>query len=521
MARIVLATVNAKYIHAAFGLRWLRANLGKYRDESVILEYAATARPMEVVESILLAKPRIVGLGVYIWNKDAIAQICELLKAVAPEVKLVLGGPEVSHELPDQPWTQLADYVVQGEGESAFYQIVDRLSTGRPSLTRVHQGGTPDLAALCLPYQEYSDQDIAHRVVYVEASRGCPFRCAFCLSALDKKVRAMQSEPFFAAMQDLLDRGLRRFKFVDRTFNLSIDKSAAILDFFWERYTPGLFLHFEMIPDRLPDALKAKIARFPAGAVQLEVGIQSLNSSVNANIARRQKLEVVQQNFAFLRAHSGVHIHADLIVGLPGEDWESFLDGLDTLLSWGPQEIQLGILKRLRGAPLTAFSDDFGLRFSSKPPYEVLCSDHLSFFEVQHARRMAHLWDRLVNHGHFPSTLQEGLWKDCPSKSRAFAALTHWVHAHYERVHGWPLAKLALYFGQYLHNACQLPADQVAQLLQADLARNNQQIPRAIASANFELRQPGKANNKAPASGPPARQLRHLAHADQPSMRST
>lgn len=510
MPQIVLATVNAKYIHAAFGLRYLRANLKEYRAESRILEFALAGRPMDMVEAILNEQPRIVALSVYIWNAPLIAQICGLLRSIAPKLKIILGGPEVSHELETQPWTQTADYIVQGEGEAAFYSLVDKIMRGRPSLTRVHQGGTPTLTELCLPYSEYSEHDLAHRVVYVEASRGCPFRCAFCLSALDQKVRTFEGDAFFDAMQSLLDRGLRRFKFVDRTFNLSIDKSGAILDFFWDRYVEGLFLHFEMIPDRLPEALKAKLARFPAGVIQLEVGIQSLNPKVNANISRRQKLDVVQQNFAYLRTHTGVHIHADLIVGLPEEPWESFLDGLDTLLSWGPQEIQLGILKRLRGAPLTKIADRFDLRFSAHPPYEVLCTQDLSFDQLQAARRMAHLWDRLVNQGHFSRTLHQGLWHEAPSKSRAFEALSQWIYERHQRVHSWSLGKLALYLGQYLHQAREVPAMQVAQLLTQDLQAQGQSVPGAIASGQFAPRLASPAKRPA-AKGPPARQRRHLA----------
>lgn len=515
MPQIVLATVNAKYIHAAFGLRYLRANLHQYRDQSTILEFALSARPVDIVESILAAKPRIVGLSVYIWNVLAIEQVCDLLKTIDPSIKVILGGPEVSHELELQPWTQKADYIVQGEGELAFFNLVDKILQKRPSLTRVHPGMSASLESLRLPYAEYTDNDIAHRVVYVEASRGCPFRCAFCLSALDKKVRPVQGEDLFASLQSLLDRGLRRFKFVDRTFNLSIEKSGAILDFFWERYVEGLFLHFEMIPDRLPEALKAKLARFPAGVIQLEVGIQSLNSTVNANIARRQKLAQVQENFAFLREQSGVHIHADLIIGLPGEDWESFLDGLDTLLSWDPQEIQLGILKRLRGAPLTKIADEHDLRFSAHPPYEVLSTAQLSFAQIQAARRMAHLWDRVVNQGHFARTLSQALWHEVPSKSRAFEAFCIWVHATHGRVHAWPLRTLATYLGQYLHQVRKLDPQRVAQLLTQDLQANAQAIPAAIAKAQFSPSAPAARASK-PASGPPARQRRHLAQRNAP-----
>ena len=186
----------------------------------------------------------------------------------------------------------------------------------------------PDFAQLALPYDLYTDEDVAHRVIYVEASRGCPFECEFCLSSLDVPVRNAPLDRFLAAMESLLDRGVQQFKFVDRTFNLNLKTSTSILQFFWERYRPGLFVHFEMIPDRLPASLREIITKFPPGALQFEVGIQTFNERVAALISRRQDNAKAEENLRWLRAETGVHVHADLIVGLPGEDLESFAGGL-------------------------------------------------------------------------------------------------------------------------------------------------------------------------------------------------
>src|SRR6185312_9197727 len=175
-----------------------------------------------------------------------------------------------------------------------------------------------------LPYHLYTPQDIAHRVIYVEASRGCPFRCEFCLSSLDVPVRNVPLDAFLSQLHRLLDRGVRQFKFVDRTFNLNLNISRPILQFFHERYEPGMFLHFEMIPDRLPEALRDPIRKFPPGALQFEVGIQTFNEEVAARISRRQDNARLSDNLRFLREQTGVHVHADLIVGLPGETIESF-----------------------------------------------------------------------------------------------------------------------------------------------------------------------------------------------------
>ncbi|MBX3464132.1 MAG: cobalamin-dependent protein [Planctomycetes bacterium] len=263
MPEIVLATLNAKWIHASFGLRCLRANLAELRERSSLLEFEIAQRPADVAEAILAAGPRIVGLGVYVWNAGPSLQVVRVLKRVRPDVCIVLGGPEVSHETEAQPICALADHVVRGEADLAFADLCRRVLAGEPGVPRVLDAPLPHFAQLRQPYAEYTDEDVAHRIVYVESSRGCPFTCEFCLSALDVPVRKAEQAPFLAEMQRLLDRGVRHFKFVDRTFNLGIAEAAAILRFFRERWRPGLFVHFELIPDRLPELLRV---RWAAGA---------------------------------------------------------------------------------------------------------------------------------------------------------------------------------------------------------------------------------------------------------------
>ena len=256
-----------------------------------------------------------------------------------------------------------------------------------------------------LPYDLYTDEDIAQRVIYVEASRGCPFTCEFCLSALDIPVRQFPLEQFLAAMGRLLERGARQFKFVDRTFNLNLRVSRAILDYFLQRYQPGMFLHFELIPDRLPDSLKELIVQFPPGALQFEVGIQTFNDEVSELISRHQDNGLVEQNLSWLRDRTSVHVHADLIVGLPGESLDSFAAGFDRLVKLAPHEIQVGILKRLRGTPIVRHDAEWQMIYSPHPPYEVLQTKLLDFTTIQELRRFAKYWDTLANSGNFVETV--------------------------------------------------------------------------------------------------------------------
>ena len=430
MPDILLTTLNAKYIHAAFGLRYLFANLGPLRARAGLVEFDINQRPLDIAELMLAQNPKIIGLGVYIWNVAPATEVLAAVKRIRPEVIVILGGPEVSYETEQQEIVRLADHVITGEADLKFAevcaQLLDRevgvqaLACSPDTLKRELQPSAPpkiipaelpDLGRLTLPYEFYDARDIAHRVIYVEASRGCPFTCEFCLSSLDIPVRQTPLPTFLAEMQKLLDRGVQQFKFVDRTFNLNIATSRAILEFFLARHRPGNFYHFEMIPDRLPIELREIIARFPPGSLQFEVGVQTFNDEVGTLIKRRQNYARLEENFRFLRAETGVHIHADLIVGLPGESVESFAAGFDRLVALGPQEIQVGILKRLRGTPIVRHDAEWDMAYNPHPPYEILQNKLIDFGTMQKLRRFARHWDLVGNSGNFVEA-RRLLWRD-------------------------------------------------------------------------------------------------------------
>jgi hypothetical protein len=286
-------------------------------------------------------------------------------------------------------------------------------------------------------------------VIYVEASRGCPFSCEFCLSSLDIPVRQAPLPELLGHLQSLLDRGARQFKFVDRTFNLNLNVSRVLLEFCLERYRPGLFFHFEMIPDRLPEALRELIARFPAGSLQFEVGVQSFNPEVCGLISRRQDVARLEDNFRFLRERTGVHIHADLIVGLPGESVESFAAGFDRLVRLGPQEIQVGMLKRLRGTPIVRHDAAWEMRYHPHPPYEILQNKQIGFGRMQKLRRFARYWDLVGNSGNFVESTPR-LWLKDGSPFAGFMAWSEWLHGRVGRTGGIALVRLAELLWTYL-----------------------------------------------------------------------
>ncbi|HEX8916366.1 MAG TPA: DUF4080 domain-containing protein [Humisphaera sp.] len=542
MPDIVLTTLNARYAHAAFGLRYLLANLGPLAGRAEILEFDIAQRPVDVLESILARDPRIVGVGVYIWNVEQATRLVADLKRVRPDVTVVLGGPEVSYETDEQEIVRHADYVVTGEADLAFAALCEQLLSGHRPPQKVVTPALPQfelkparglpiagvtdpvpssLASprpIALPYDLYTDEDLKQRVVYVEASRGCPFKCEFCLSSLDVPVRNAPLEPFLAAMQRLLDRGLRRFKFVDRTFNLNLAFSRAILEFFRDRYEPGMFLHFEMIPDRLPDALREPIMAFPPGALQFEVGIQSFDEAVCDRISRRQDAARVEANLRWLRAETGVHVHADLIVGLPGEDLATFGRGFDRLVALGPQEIQVGMLKRLRGTPIARHDQAFGMVYSPHPPYEVLATAAVPFGQMQRMRRFARYWDLVANSGNFARATPM-LWTNggsVGSPFESFLRFSDWLHARAGRQHAIALPALAALLFEHLTKELGRDVEPTAVALWNDVRqggrRDGPEFLRPFVPAE-ELKNARRTLSK-PAL--PARQARHLGSAGTP-----
>jgi radical SAM superfamily enzyme YgiQ (UPF0313 family) len=439
MPTVVLSTINARYAHAALGLRYLAANMGELRDDTAIVEFVLGMRAADIVEALLARYPRIVGFGVYIWNAEETTKAVTLLKRVAPDVTVVVGGPEVSYETDEQRICALADFVVTGWGDLTFGRLCRDLVAGTAPRGKVLAGEQPDLDEIAFPYDLYTDEDVAKRFLYVEASRGCPFKCEFCLSALDKTAWPFDPERFLGELARLYDRGARHFRFVDRTFNLKVSASLAILEFFLGRLDEGLFVHFEVIPDHLPERLKQAIARFPPGTLQFEIGIQTWDREVQTLISRKQDNDRAEANLRWLREHSNALVHVDLIAGLPGEDLASFGQGFDRLHALGPHEIQVGILKRLRGTPIARHTDKFNMRYNPDPPYNVLATDRIAFADMQRISRFARYWELTGNSGRFPRSLALMLGE---TPFANFMRFSDWIYARTRRTHEIALERL-------------------------------------------------------------------------------
>jgi radical SAM superfamily enzyme YgiQ (UPF0313 family) len=525
-ADILLVTLNSTYQHCSFGLRYLYANMGELQPRSRVVEYTINQPARDIAEKILAQNPQILGLGVYIWNARPSLELVQTLKALAPDLKIILGGPEVTHEPEKQEICGLADLVIRGEGDLIFADVCREIlaspqekEVATPPSSRWRQAPLPDIKSILSPYKFYTDEDIRNRIIYVEASRGCAFKCEYCLSALDKLVRSFDLESFLVDMDALIRRGARQFKFVDRTFNLGLPFSTRILKFFLERMDVGLFLHFEMVPDRLPRELRELIRLFPAGSLQFEVGIQTWDPTVAQTVSRRQDYIKIAENLRFLHTETRVHVHADLIAGLPGETPQSFAEGFDALAALGPHEIQLGLLKRLWGAPIRRHTEKFGLVYQDLAPYQILKTSTMSFSFLQRVGRMAKFWDLVANSGRFPRFMEKlRAWiAEAPDERSLFwwfLGLADFLATRHNILQGVPLMHLTeslhLYLTENGMEEKMWPAATVRELLRSDYTHDKKRdLPSFLRDTKVNSAKEQLARDGAKPSAIPDRQRRH------------
>lgn len=409
---IGLITLNAKFIHTALSLRYLRNAARRAGYDNVWIEEFTIHHPVwKIAAEIQKRKPDILGISVYIWNRRQSFELVEYLKKQNPEIRIVLGGPEVSFETGHGD-----DYcIISGEGEARWVEYLGYAVQGEspPADVRerwlVYGGDLPDLH---VPYTEEDFPQLKNRYAYIETSRGCPYLCSFCLSALDKTVRYFDDAQVRDQIRRIVEAGAGKVKFVDRTFNLQPRRMRDLMQ--WLTQFPDVEFHFEVVGDLLNDDMLAFLATVPRGMFQFEIGIQTATDPVQQTIQRRQNNTRLFDTIRRLIEQDRVHVHCDLIFGLPGETYEEMLESFEQVFALRPHELQLGFLKFLPGAPVNDQVEKQGYRYLSTPPYEVIASNLVSAERIAYLKRFTEVFDLFHNTQRFRFTLEHILKDHAP-----------------------------------------------------------------------------------------------------------
>ena len=417
--KVLLAAINAKYIHSNLAVYSLRANLGKYKENVQLKEYTINHQKEDVIQDIYKEQPDVLAISCYIWNIDFIQGILEDIKKVLPKTDIWLGGPEVSYLseqfLKENPWVK---GIVRGEGEVTFCELVssyvdkEKKLSDICGLTYVSKGeihsnldrALSNLDDLTFAYEDLSDFE--NRIIYYESSRGCPYSCAYCLSSVDKSVRFRSLDLVEKELLFFINHKVPQVKFVDRTFNCSHNHAMGIFQIIKKHDNGITNFHFEISADILNEEELAFLSTLRPGLVQLEIGVQSVNEQTISAIHRKTRFEKLKKNVLFIKEKGNIHQHLDLIAGLPYEGYESFAHSFNAVYDMRPEQLQLGFLKVLKGAYMYDVQEKYGIVYSSKPPYEVLQTNWLSFDEIIRLKQVEEVVEVYYNSMQFVRTME-------------------------------------------------------------------------------------------------------------------
>ncbi len=485
--RIILTTLHSKFIHASLALPLLAAYCRHAERTLLIREYTVHEPKETVLADLLAEQPDVVAFSVYLWNRTATLELADALAVARPGLRVVLGGPEVSFDGPElfahHPGIAA---LVHGEGELPLRALLDAWLSGcRPEgiprlswrdvksvLTGPDGPLLADLDAIPSPYP-LDLVDLSRGLVYLETSRGCPYRCAFCMSALDSRVRTYSMPRIRADLLWLMQREVPCIKLVDRTFNYDAARARDIFQFILEHNRVSRF-HFEIGAHLLDDATLSLLEQVPHDVFQFEIGVQSTLPRTLEAIGRETSLERLEANVLQLRSAGNIHLHLDLIAGLPGQGSASFLQSVDRVMALRPHHLQLEPVKLLPGAPLRRDAAALGLRFDPHPPYGILATPDLSFEELEHLRGISRLLDLTWNSGRLLEFLEQ-LTMLHASLSAALSALE--IYWRNQGLFRRPLSQRSLFeeCWNFVQHACPSPK---LQPMQEALARDFLRVER-------------------------------------------
>ncbi len=419
--KVILSTLNAKYIHSSLALRCLKAYAEADFPNIQLREYTIKDLPMHIAAELYPLAPDVIAFSMYIWNVEETIPILQLLRQVLPNVTLVLGGPEVSYDT--RHWLKRlpeVDFIVQGEGEATFHHLLTELHGAKnfeqvqglayrrdgnvvinPARPKLHLDSIPS------PYGSDSELlSLRDRIVYFETSRGCPFSCQFCLSSIESGVRYFSLERTKLELKRLIDAGIRTIKFVDRTFNLNRQYALSLFEFLIDNHKQTVF-QFEITGDIQPKEIVEYLNQHaPKGLFRFELGVQSTNDLTNSLVKRRQNFKKLSDTILALKHGGKVVQHLDLIAGLPEEDYASFKKTFNDVFAFQPDELQLGFLKMLRGTGLRLGAADYGYAFMQRAPYEMLGNRVLTFADMIRIKQVEDVLEKYWNDNKLKNTVR-------------------------------------------------------------------------------------------------------------------
>lgn len=405
---ILLIAINAKYIHSNPAVFSLKSCAGEYEAYVDVMEFTINQKSSYILSEIYKKRPDVAAFSCYIWNRSMVGEIISDLHKVLPNVEIWAGGPEVSYDASGVIREWKLRGVMSGYGEGSFYRLVSAYVNGTsgelPDI--LDESNTRRIPLDDIPFWYRDLTDFKHRIIYYESSRGCPFSCSYCLSSIDKAMDFRSVERVCRELDFFLEQNVPQVKFVDRTFNCRKEHALPILQHILEHDNGITNFHFEIAADLLDEDYFAILAKLRAGAVQLEIGVQSTCPQTISEINRKMNFGKVAEVVRKISSWNNIHVHLDLIAGLPYEDLQTFQNSFNDVYELSPEQLQLGFLKVLKGSDMEAHALEYGLVYTSLPPYEVLSTRWLSYEDVCHLKQIEEVLEIYYNSGQFRHTLQ-------------------------------------------------------------------------------------------------------------------